>query len=78
VPVAPVLLEDTGQLASLREVLEHYNRAPAAPAGHSELKPLNLTEQELGQLEAFLLGLSGEAQAPIATCLRCHPESNMQ
>ena len=37
-----------GQFATLREVLEHYNRAPAAPAGHSELKPLNLSEQELG------------------------------
>ena len=29
-----------GQFGTLREVLDHYNRAPDAPAGHSELKPL--------------------------------------
>ncbi len=65
-----------GQFASLREVLEHYNHAPAAPAGHSELKPLNLSEQELGQIEAFLRSLSTEAQAAATTCLSCHPETN--
>ena len=64
-----------GQFATLREVLEHYNRAPAAPAGHSELKPLGLSEQELSQLEAFLRSLSGEVQAP-AACLGCHPETS--
>ena len=32
------------------EVLTHYN---AAPAGHSDLVPLNLSEKQLGQLEAF-------------------------
>jgi len=31
-----------GQLASLADVLQHYNRAPVAPAGHTELKPLKL------------------------------------
>jgi cytochrome c peroxidase len=53
-----------GQLATLAEVLEHYNRAPAAPAGRSELKPLNLTRAELRQLEAFLRTLSGGLVAP--------------
>jgi cytochrome c peroxidase len=53
-----------GQFTSLREVLEHYNRAPAAPAGHSELKPLQLSEQELAQLEAFLRSLSGPLTTP--------------
>lgn len=53
-----------GQLAKLRDVLDHYNRAPAAPAGHSELKPLRLTASELGQLEAFLRTLSGGTTAP--------------
>jgi cytochrome c peroxidase len=54
-----------GQFTSLREVLDHYNRAPAAPAGHSELKLLNLSAQELAQLEAFLRSLSGPlAPAP--------------
>jgi cytochrome c peroxidase len=70
-----------GQFGSLREVLDHYNRAPAAPFGHSELKPLNLSEQELAQLEAFLRSLSGplntppELLAPLTppvACLSCH------
>ena len=48
-----------GQLPTLAHVLRHYNTAPAAPAGHSELKPLRLTSAELRQLEAFLRTLSG-------------------
>ena len=48
-----------GQLATLSDVLAHYNRAPAAPKGHSELEPLNLDARELRQLEAFLRTLSG-------------------
>jgi cytochrome c peroxidase len=50
---------DAGQFATLGEVLDHYNRAPAAPAGHTELKPLRLTPAQLRQLEAFLRALSG-------------------
>jgi cytochrome c peroxidase len=46
-----------GQLTTLAEVLDHYNRAPAAPAGHTELKPLKLNARELRQLEAFLRAL---------------------
>lgn len=53
-----------GQLTTLAEVLEHYNRAPAAPAGHTELKPLGLSDTELRQLEAFLRSLSGGLSAP--------------
>jgi cytochrome c peroxidase len=66
-----------GQFGTLREVLEHYNQAPAGPGGHSELKPLDLSAQELLQLEAFLRSLSGpldtapELLAPPA-CLSCH------
>ncbi len=48
-----------GQLATLSDVLDHYNRAPAAVAGHSELRPLRLRPVELRQLEAFLRTLSG-------------------
>jgi cytochrome c peroxidase len=48
-----------GQFATLEEVLQHYNRAPVAPAGHSELTPLQLSETELNQLVAFLHTLSG-------------------
>ena len=53
-----------GQFATLAEVLEHYNRAPSAPAGHTELKPLRLGATELRQLEAFLRSLSGPLSAP--------------
>ena len=50
---------DAGQFATLASVLDHYNRAPKAPAGHTELTPLRLNRGELGQLEAFLRTLSG-------------------
>ena len=52
---------DAGQFATLAQVLEHYNRAPAATEGHTELKPLRLRPAELRQLEAFL----GSLTAPI-------------
>lgn len=50
-----------GQIATLADVLEHYNRAPAAASGHTELKPLKLSPAELRQLEAFLRTLNGGA-----------------
>lgn len=50
---------DAGQFATLAEVLDHYNRAPAAATGHTDLRPLRLTLRELQQLEAFLRTLSG-------------------
>lgn len=53
----------SGQFATLGEVLAHYNRAPPAPLGRTELKPLGLTESELTQLEEFLRSLS----APLAS-----------
>jgi cytochrome c peroxidase len=43
-----------GQFATLHELLVHYNNAPAAAFGTSELKPLGLTDEELATLEAFL------------------------
>ena len=48
-----------GQLATLDEVVAHYNRAAPAPSGHSEIKPLHLSARELQQLVAFLRTLSG-------------------
>jgi cytochrome c peroxidase len=48
-----------GQVATLADVLAHYNRAPSAPAGHTEIKPLRMNARELRQLEAFLRTLSG-------------------
>ncbi|HEU4631236.1 MAG TPA: cytochrome c peroxidase [Gemmatimonadaceae bacterium] len=53
-----------GQLASLAEVVAHYDRAPAAPFGHSELVPLRLSAEERRQIEAFLHTLSGPLVAP--------------
>jgi cytochrome c peroxidase len=48
-----------GQLSTLGEVIDHYNRAPTAPTGHSELEPLRLSARERRQMEAFLRSLSG-------------------
>jgi cytochrome c peroxidase len=53
-----------GQVPDLAAVLAHYNAAPPAPAGHSEVRPLNLTARELAQLEAFLRTLTGPLAAP--------------
>jgi cytochrome c peroxidase len=53
-----------GQFPTLRRVLEHYSQAPAAPSGHSELKPLRLSAVEMAQLEAFLRTLSAPLAAP--------------
>ena len=55
-----------GQFTTLAQVLDHYNRAPAAPQGHSELKPLGLSRSELEQLAAFLGTLSAPVQADAA------------
>jgi len=55
---------DAGQFATLADVLDHYNRAPAAATGHSELRPLRLKAVELRQLEAFLRTLSGPIAVP--------------
>ena len=43
-----------GQFRTLHEVLQHYNRAPRARFGHTELKPLALSDAQLRDLEAFL------------------------
>jgi cytochrome c peroxidase len=50
---------DAGQFSTLAEVLDHYNRAPAATTGHTDLRPLRLKLVELRQIEAFLHTLSG-------------------
>jgi len=43
-----------GQFATLEEVLKHYNTAPEALAGLSELEPLNLSEKEIAEIIAFV------------------------
>jgi cytochrome c peroxidase len=52
-----------GQFSTLEEVLNHYNTAPEAPAGHSELEPLNLTPEQVAQIIAFLKSLDGAVAA---------------
>jgi cytochrome c peroxidase len=49
-----------GQLGSLEEVVRHYSKAPQSAAGHSELKPIRLTDGEVRDLVAFLGALSSE------------------
>ena len=48
----------SGQFATIEEVLNHYNNAPDAPNGHSELEVLDLSEAQLQQIIAFLKTLT--------------------
>lgn len=52
-----------GQFATLTAVLTHYQTAPSAPIGHSELHPLDISEDEMAQLIAFLRTLDGPISA---------------
>jgi cytochrome c peroxidase len=52
-----------GQFDTLEQVLNHYNTAPPAPAGHSELDELHLAQNEMDQIIAFLQTLSGPLAA---------------
>jgi cytochrome c peroxidase len=52
-----------GQIATLAAVIEHYNSAPPAPLGHTEIEPLGLTDKEKAQLLAFLQALTGPLDA---------------
>jgi cytochrome c peroxidase len=64
-----------GRFETLREVLEFYSTLPDTPAiGHREesLQALNLTEEELSDLEAFLTSLTG---APLNERLLKAPEN---
>lgn len=53
-----------GQIGTLEEVVAHYDRAPAAPAGHSEIRPLRLSARERAQLVAYLRTLDAPVNAP--------------
>jgi len=53
-----------GQLATLEQAVAHYSSAPASPSGHTELKPLHLSQSEQRELVAFLRTLSGPIVAP--------------
>lgn len=49
-----------GQIGTLAEVVDHYAAAPEAPAGHSELAPLDLPAKDRAALVAFLATLSAD------------------
>lgn len=61
----------TGQLATLREVVEFYNdgghEAGVVGVKSDKIRPLNLTAQEIDDLVAFLESLTGE---PVPEALR--------
>ena len=44
----------SGQIATIEDVVDHYVRAPASVSGHSELKPLKMSDRERAALIAFL------------------------
>ncbi len=52
-----------GQMNSLVEIIDQYDRAPLALVGHNEAKQLDLSRNERKQLEVFLHTLNG----PLAT-----------
>lgn len=54
---------NAGQFATLEEVLNHYNNAPTAPLGHSELEPLHLSEKQIAQIITFLKTLDSPVNA---------------
>ncbi|MBP0624096.1 cytochrome-c peroxidase [Cupriavidus consociatus] len=56
-----------GQLVTLEDVIRHYSAAPRAAVGHSELKPLALTQAEQAQLQSLLRALSGPVQTAADT-----------
>ncbi len=56
-----------GSLATLRSVVVHYNRGGIANRFLDEkMEPLNLTEEEIDALVAFMEALDGEGYQDIA------------
>lgn len=53
-----------GQFATLNDVMVHYDQAPEAVIGRSELRSLNLSKAEQVQLVTFLSALSSPPTAP--------------
>ncbi len=55
---------DAGQFATLDDDVAHYDRAPRAPLGTTELHSLKLSAAERRQIVAFL---RARAADPVAT-----------
>lgn len=52
-----------GRLATLREVIEFFNRGGGPGPGRSpSMRPLHLTESDMDDLEQFLIALTGESR----------------
>jgi cytochrome c peroxidase len=63
-----------GQLSTLSEVVDFYNRAPKAKMGYSELRPLRFSEKDLVRLRKFLLTLDGPLIGPQTLMSPIHKE----
>lgn len=53
-----------GQFHTLEQVVEHYDQAPPAAVGRTELEQLGLTRAERAAIRAFLSALEGPVLAP--------------
>ena len=52
-----------GQYKTLSEVIKHYNKPPSTKVGMNKLLDIDLTDQEMMQLEAFLKTLDSQINA---------------
>jgi cytochrome c peroxidase len=67
-----------GQIGTLEDVIAHYAAAPEAPAGHSELRPLDLDEQERRRIEAFLRSLDEPQESRTSLDLASEPKQKQE
>jgi cytochrome c peroxidase len=68
----------TGALATLRDVVNHYNKGGGPDGSYAgtkspRLRPLGLTDAEVGDLVAFLESLTGDPPDPNWMCDRALP-----
>ena len=52
-----------GQYKTLNEVIKHYNKPPPTKVGMNKLLDIDLTDEEILQLEAFLKTLNSQIKA---------------
>ncbi|MEM7334351.1 MAG: cytochrome c peroxidase [Chloroflexota bacterium] len=53
-----------GQINTLVDVMHHYNDAPTAPLGETEIEPLGLSDETLYEIETFIRSLSASPATP--------------
>ncbi len=54
-----------GQINTLVDVMHHYNDAPSAPLGETEITPLGLSDEALYEIETFIRNLSASPATPV-------------